>query len=1582
MKHIKKILSGMLVLCMLLSLAPATVLADEVTTTEETSLTENVSEEPKEDEAALSTYSLGTEDYSTETTAEIASITKTKSVPLNTDSFYKIFHLDAGRKYFSVDQIKDIIDIMAANDYNTLELAVGNDGMRFLLDDMSVTVNGTTYSSDVVKAGIQEGNKTYCDCGTNELTQAEMDTIIEYANSKGISIIPLINSPGHMDAILTAANKVTETACSYNGSARTIDVTNATAVNFTLALVNKYIQYFAGKGCTVFNMGCDEYANDIYSSGSMGFGNLVSSGQYNYFIDYVNDMAAQVQNAGMTAMAFNDGFYFNGNTSSGNFDTDIAVAFWSSGWSGYTSMSASNLAARGHKIINTNGDWYYILGTSNIDDVTSNINKTPYNSVMGSGTMEVAGSMLCFWCDTPGMQYSDSEKANLETQLTSFAAANTDVFDLSGGSESGGDPTVLKESTVNVTAGQEKVVTVSGANYAGTYTTEDPSVATVKVTGTDEVPSEVTYKKESGIKVSTLLAKDSNSWKTTDYYYTPDNGMNYYPLYVKRSSSGFIAKTYTYTYGYSIDNGTNVLEISQQNVNNRNLANTDVEIALYTKSTTEGTPATTTITFKAVGQEGTTTYVDIGDTRYTINIVGEDLSNISALNIEYWITNGRPVDSDNNKSAAITAEDAYSADGVTVTTVVPGYTVKDNRTLQFWRCRLLNKSLNNASTSGTEEQTETAGDDDTYNGIGFTKVRYWNGSWAVYTENNEWINVMTNHQLVAYYLEILPVADELTVTAADWGKKGDGSTSGDYLDPLSSCTVSVQVVYEDGTTNPASTTAEDLKSSTIAYGYWTSGRGVGTLNLTGLEGYQIWKVEAETGAETYASSSSTWGSYTVDSFTWDNNAMTVYEGDPVDSYVIHNDSNNPSSDGYYQNLMWDENYEAILIKVYVKAKPTDQNLKVVYYDEKFDDELYSYNINVGADVDFKNIDPIPNTFDGNADRIDVTGCGITNTLGVKQMFQTDLTQVPEAKGKYNSALYSYTGSKISEDGKTLYLYYNINTDVLSPMFVADFGLKIEFQLSDVVQNIDTVVEVTPTERTRYGTLTYDANSKTFTYTPTKALENIDVLTINILFAGENAATTTNCGVMPASTVYYEEGFADYTGDWSGKTQVDYSSKQATQVAGESTDEYGYDEKYSNESPGCSNGTKATSKIKGDKATFTFVGTGVDIYANTTTSTGKLFVSIKDSSGATVKNIQVDTKMKDGSTNATAGQEVNGYNVPVVSLDLGARDTYTVKISHVVSANEEVQEVNLDGFRVYGTIAEDNDYYKKDFEDNPSYIEMRDQVLSGLGITSTDTTSQINAALDENNGAAIVASSEKYTTQNVEDLLANGPKNEIYLQPEQALVFKVTTKRKVQIGLKALNASVSYTINGEEKTINSSTDMFYEIDSEEEEVTITITNNGSGILAITKLKICDDPNASFKALTAEDLREAMMELGIVESEEPVEPEVAYADSVLNIILNDSEGKELASTTLTANGIVGESHTFSAAEVEQAVGDLMPDGYELKDAVYEDVEIAYGESDSISFKVVKEVNEVPESPANIFEKIINVIKGFFKSIFGRS
>ena len=146
------------------------------------------------------------------------------------DDYRRIVHLDVGRKYFSVDQIKDIIDTMAESNYNALELAVGNDGLRFLLDDMLVTVGDTTYDSAKVTAGIKQGNIAYSHAG--ELSEDDMDAIIQYANENGIEIIPLLNTPGHMDAIVDAMEHVGIQDAAYGEnhqkSARTLNIMNET----------------------------------------------------------------------------------------------------------------------------------------------------------------------------------------------------------------------------------------------------------------------------------------------------------------------------------------------------------------------------------------------------------------------------------------------------------------------------------------------------------------------------------------------------------------------------------------------------------------------------------------------------------------------------------------------------------------------------------------------------------------------------------------------------------------------------------------------------------------------------------------------------------------------------------------------------------------------------------------------------------------------------------------------------------------------------------------------------------------------------------------------------------------------------------------------------------------------------------------------------------------------------------------------------------------------------------------------------------------------------------------------------------
>lgn len=357
-------------------------------------------------------------------------------------SFMKIFHLDCGRKYFTKDWILALINEISAAGYTHLQLALGNDGMRFLLDDMSLTVGDKTYSSEDVAAAIHAGNVAYDERqskknGNNpvypyspdkdELTQSEMDAIISYATSKGITVIPLINNPGHMDAILSAATSLTGTTCSYNGSVTTINLENEDAVAFTKAFLTKYVEYFAVKGCTHFGIGADEYANDVYSTGSMGFGQLVRDGNYGKFISYVNSVAALVKAAEMKPVAFNDGFYFNNNTYSGTFDTDIVISFWTSGWGGYQSETASWLAARGHQMINTNGDFYYVLGKSDkFDsgyDYASNFSNTAF---MGSTVSNPAGATFCVWCDYPGAETEQEIAKNVRLVLRAMAQRMND----------------------------------------------------------------------------------------------------------------------------------------------------------------------------------------------------------------------------------------------------------------------------------------------------------------------------------------------------------------------------------------------------------------------------------------------------------------------------------------------------------------------------------------------------------------------------------------------------------------------------------------------------------------------------------------------------------------------------------------------------------------------------------------------------------------------------------------------------------------------------------------------------------------------------------------------------------------------------------------------------------------------------------------------------------------------------------------------------------------------------------------------------------------------------------------------------
>ena len=348
----------------------------------------------------------------------------------------KIVSIDAGRKYFSPEQLKEIIDKAKHYGYTDLHLLVGNDGLRFMLDDMSITANGKTYASDDVKRAIEKGtNDYYNDPNGNHLTESQMTDLINYAKDKGIGLIPTVNSPGHMDAILNAMKElgIQNPNFSYFGkeSARTVDLDNEQAVAFTKALIDKYAAYFAKK-TEIFNIGLDEYAND--ATNAKGWTVLQTKGKYSKFITYANDLAHIIKSHGLKPMAFNDGIYYNSDTSFGTFDKDIIVSMWTGGWGGYDVASSKLLVEKGHQILNTNDAWYYVLGRNadgqgwyNLDQGLNGIKNTPITSVPKSdgATIPFIGGMVAAWADTPSARYSPSRLFKLMRQ---FANSNAEYF--------------------------------------------------------------------------------------------------------------------------------------------------------------------------------------------------------------------------------------------------------------------------------------------------------------------------------------------------------------------------------------------------------------------------------------------------------------------------------------------------------------------------------------------------------------------------------------------------------------------------------------------------------------------------------------------------------------------------------------------------------------------------------------------------------------------------------------------------------------------------------------------------------------------------------------------------------------------------------------------------------------------------------------------------------------------------------------------------------------------------------------------------------------------------------------------------
>ena len=116
---------------------------------------------------------------------------------------YRGMHLDVARHFFSVDEVKRYIDVMAIHKLNTLHW--------HLTDDQGWRIEIKRYPELTAVGSIRKATVVRKEWGTYDgtpyggfYTQDEIRDVVKYAADRGVTVIPEIDLPGHMLAALTA----------------------------------------------------------------------------------------------------------------------------------------------------------------------------------------------------------------------------------------------------------------------------------------------------------------------------------------------------------------------------------------------------------------------------------------------------------------------------------------------------------------------------------------------------------------------------------------------------------------------------------------------------------------------------------------------------------------------------------------------------------------------------------------------------------------------------------------------------------------------------------------------------------------------------------------------------------------------------------------------------------------------------------------------------------------------------------------------------------------------------------------------------------------------------------------------------------------------------------------------------------------------------------------------------------------------------------------------------------------------------------------------------------------------------------
>ncbi|MFJ4484611.1 glycoside hydrolase family 20 protein [Streptomyces longwoodensis] len=315
------------------------------------------------------------------------------------------FMVDIARKYYTAGWIEDRVRELGDLKYNEL-------GLHFS-DDQGFRIASDTHPEIVSR---------------QHLTKAQVKKIVQLAAARHITVVPEIDSPGHLGAVIAAHPDLQLRNAQGTATRGAIDISKDASAEIVDDLLDEYAGLFPGAD---WNLGGDEYQALVVSDPEASYPQLAAAARSAYgsggtvadlTTGWLNDRAATVRAHHRTPRAWNDGFFRGTSVQP---DKDIRVGYWTGKEIG--ARPPGEYLSAGRKVINYNDKYlYYVLGQPN--DFFYPTGRLIYQQwtprvLRGSTAVparydaQILGGSFAVWGDYPNAQTQDQVAAGIRMPL-------------------------------------------------------------------------------------------------------------------------------------------------------------------------------------------------------------------------------------------------------------------------------------------------------------------------------------------------------------------------------------------------------------------------------------------------------------------------------------------------------------------------------------------------------------------------------------------------------------------------------------------------------------------------------------------------------------------------------------------------------------------------------------------------------------------------------------------------------------------------------------------------------------------------------------------------------------------------------------------------------------------------------------------------------------------------------------------------------------------------------------------------------------------------------------------------------------